>query len=164
MRSLDLTDPNPPRGREPEQILLLMEIVPEDAEHWGALESLRGTSWEHGVKVIPSEDLAHALHGRFLPLLRSLGRDPRASGRRVAPDEGVCSQIKTCMTADKALCRPGGGRGNGRRLTHGPPECYTPPLSEDIPGQIAEVFTRVALAWREGRYTVVVRGDGFNFA
>ena len=76
MRPLDLTDPNPPRGNEPEQVLLLVEIVPEDAEHWGVLESLRGTSWEHGVKVIPAEALSHALHGRFLPLLRALGRDP----------------------------------------------------------------------------------------
>jgi hypothetical protein len=164
VRPLDLTDPNPPRGREPEQVLLLVEIVPEDAEHWGALESLRGTSWEHGVKVIPAEDLSHALHGRFLPLLRALGRDPRASGRRVEPDEGVCSQIKTCLTADKGLCRPGGSKGKGRRLQHGPLDCYEPPLSEGTPGKVVEVFTRVALAWREGRYTVVVRGDGFNFA
>ena len=164
MRFIDLTDPDPLPDHKAEKVLLLVEIVPEDADHWGSLESLRGTSWEHGVKVISAEALSHALHGRFLPLLQSLGRDPRASGRRVEPDEGVCSQIKTCLTADKGLCRPGGGRGNGRRLTHGPPECYEPPLSEDTPGQIAEVFTRVALAWREGRYTVVVRGDGFNFA
>ena len=164
MRPFDLTDPNPPRGREPEKVLLLIEIVPEDADHWGTLESLRGTSWEHGVKVLTAEALSHALHGRFLPLLRELGRDPRASGRRVKSEEGVCSQIKTCMTADKALCRPGGSKGKGRRLKHGPLDCYEPPLSEDTPSQIAEVFVRVALAWREGRYTVVVRGDGFNFA
>ena len=163
MRPLDLTDPNPPRGLDPEQVLLLVVIVPEDAEHWGALESLRGTSWEHGVKVIPAEALSHALHGRFLPLLQSLGRDPRACGRRVTTDEGLCAQIKECLTADKGLCRPGGSKGAGRKLQHGPLDCYGPPLTEGTPGEV-EVFQRVALAWREGRHTVVVRGDGFNFA
>ncbi len=164
MRPLDLTDPNPQRGREAEQVLLLVEVVPEDAAHWGVLESLRGTTWEAGVKVLPAEDLSHALHGRFLPLLRSLGRDPRASGRRVEPDEGVCSQIKTCLTADKGLCRPGGSKGKGRKLQHGPLDCYDPPLSEHTPSEVFEVFQRVALAWREGRHTVVVYGDGFNFS
>ena len=164
MRALDLTDPNPPRGREPEQVLLLVEVVPEDVGHWGVLESLRGTTWEAGVKVIPAEDLSHALHGRLLPLLRALGRDPRASGRRVTTDEGMCAQVKECLTADKGLCRPGGRKGKGRKLQNGPPDCYDPPLSEGTPMKVVEVFQRVALAWREGRHTVVVRGDGFNFA
>jgi hypothetical protein len=164
VRPLNFTDPNPPRGTTPEQVLLLVEIVPEDAEHWGALESLRGTSWEHGVKVIPAEALSHALHGRILPLLRALGRDPRASGRRVAFEEGMCSQINTCLTADRGLCRPGGSKGKNRKLQHGPPDCYEAPLSEETPMGGAEVFQRVSMAWREGRHTVVVRGDGFNFA
>ena len=162
MRPLDLTDPNPPRGREPEQVLLLVEVVPEDADHWGALESLRGTSWETGITVIPAEALSHALHGRFQPLLQSLGRDPRASGRRVAPEEGMCAHIKTCMTPSSDLCRPGGSKGKGRRLKHGPPECYSPPVDESTPTGVVWTFQRVVFAWREGRHVVVVRGDGFN--
>jgi hypothetical protein len=164
VRFIDLTDPDPLPDRKAEKVMLLIEFVPEGSDHWGALESMRGTSWEGGIKEIPAEALSHALHGRLLPLTRALGRDPRASGRRVNADEGVCSQIKTCLTADKALCRPGGSKGKGRKLKQGPLDCYDPPLSEGTPGEVVEVFTRVALAWREGRYTVVVRGDGFNFA
>jgi hypothetical protein len=164
VRPLDLTDPSPLPGREPEKVLLLLEVVPEDADHWGVLESLRGTTWEAGVKEITAESLSHALHGRFLPLLRELGRDPRASARRVADVEGVCKIGKGCLTWDEGLCRPGGSKGKGRRLKHGPPECYEPPLSDNAPMEAVEVFQRVVFAWREGRYVVVVRGDGFNVA
>jgi len=164
MRPIDLTDPNPPRGATPERVLLLVEVVPEGAVHWGALESLRGTSWEAGVKVVPAEALSHALHGRFQPLLRALGRDPHASGRRVTPGEGACALMATCLTANEGLCRPGGHKGKGRKLTHGPPRCYEPPLSDDTPREAVEVFQRVVFAWREGRHTIVVSGDGFNFA
>jgi hypothetical protein len=164
VRPLDLTDPHPLPGREPERVLLLLEIVPEGTDHWGVLESLRGTSWGAGVEEVSSETLSHALHGRFLPLLQELGRDPRASARRVTSTEGECALQKTCLTWEPDLCRPGGAKGKGRRLKHGPPECYEPPLSASTPRAEVEVFQRVVLAWREGRHVVVVRGDGFNFA
>jgi hypothetical protein len=164
VRPLDLTDPHPLPGREPEKVLLLLEIVPEGADHWGVLESLRGTSWESGIKEITSEALSHALHGRFLPLLQELGRDPRASARRVSPEEGLCKLRRSCLIWDSDLCQPGGSKGKGRRLKHGPPECYEPPLSEGAPSSAVWTFQRVVFAWREGRHVVVVRGDGFNFA
>jgi hypothetical protein len=164
VRLLDLTDPNPPRGRKPEQVLLLVEPVSEDSDHWGALESLRGTSWESGVKEISAESLSHALHGRFLPLLRALGREPQASGRRVIPEEGLCSLQGACVGWDSDMCRPGGSKISKGKRVHGPPDCYSPPLSEGASSEISEVFMRVAQAWRVGRYVVVVRGSGFNFA
>jgi hypothetical protein len=164
VRPLDLTDPSPLPGREPERVLLLVESVPEGSDHWGVLESLRGTSWEAGVKEITAESLSHALHGRFLPLLQELGRDPRASARRVPAAEGACKLWKSCMTWDESLCRPGGSKGKGRRLKHGPPECYEPPLSDATPAEAVEAFQRVVFAWREGRHVVIVRGDGFNVA
>jgi len=164
MRPLDLTDPSPLPGREPERVRLLMELVPEDADHWGVLESLRGTSWESGVKEVSAESLSHALHGRFLPLLQALGRDPRASARRVLPAEGECNLKASCLTWDAALCQPGGSKGKGRRLKHGPPACYEPPLSEGTPQEVVEALQRVVFAWREGRHVIVVRGDGFNLA
>ena len=63
------------------------------------------------------------------------------------------------------LFRPlptGGSKGKGRRLKHGPPECYSPPVDESTPTGVVWTFQRVVFAWREGRHVVVVRGDGFN--
>ena len=51
------------------------------------------------------------------------------------------------MAGDK--CRPG----------QGVPDCYEPPGLE---GEVAMLATTVALAWREGRYVVVVDGPEFN--
>lgn len=163
MRSIDLVDPYPPRtGAQPERVLLLVEQVPEGADHWGVLESLRGTSWAAGVKEIPADALSHALHGRLLPLLQALGREPHASARRVTLEEGLCASRKGCIGWDPVLCRPGGVKGLGRKRVLGPPECYTPPLAEGTPVDILDLFVQVALAWKEGRHVVVVRGDGFN--
>ena len=162
MRNLDLTDPHPMPGRDAETILLLIEQVPTGASDWGVLESLRGTSWEGGVKEVSGEAFSHALHGRFLPLLQELGRDPRANGRRVLVEEGECRLKDMCIGWDVAFCRPGGHKGKGHRRKEGPPECYEPPLAEDTPIEVLEVFQRVSWAWREGRHVVVVQGDGFN--
>lgn len=162
MRNLDLTDPTPLPGRDGETILLLIEHVPEGAEDWGVLESLRGTSWESGVREISGEAFSHALHGRFLPLLQELGRDPRASARRVSLDEGECRLKDMCIGWEKTFCHPGGHKGKGHRRKEGPPECYEPPLSQDTPAEVLEVFQRVSWAWKEGRHVVVVQGDGFN--
>lgn len=164
MRSFGITDPDTVKGRQPEQVLLLIESVPDDADDWGALEPLRGTSWEHGVKEIPAEALSHALHGRFLPLRRALGRDPKASARRVLLEEGECALKKACIGWNPDLCRPGGSKRTKGKMEYGPPDCYSPPLSDQTPGEVVEVFMRVAQAWREGRYVVVVKGTGFNFA
>lgn len=178
MRPLDLTDPDPLPGHKPERVKLLCEFVNNDPRDprgegilppvqdflWGALESLRGTSWEAGVRVVPAAVLDHALHGRLTPLLRELGRDPKASARRVALEEGECALKGGCLGWTPSLCRPGGAEGKGRRRKEGPPDCYAPPLSDGTPVEVLEVFQRVAFAWREGRHVVVVYGTGFNFA
>lgn len=163
LRKFNLTDPDPLPGRDARKILLLVEFVPEDADHWGIFESMRGTSWAEGIEEVPAEALSHALHGRFLPLVRALGRDPRASARRITDEEGICALHKDCLTWDPDLCRPGGIKGSGKKK-HGPPECYSPPLAEGTPGNTVEVFQRVVAAWKEGRHVLVVRGDGFNLA
>ena len=162
MRFIDLTDPDPLPDHKAEKVMLLIEFVPEGSDHWGVLESMRGTSWEGGIKEIPTEALSHALHGRLHPLTRALGRDPRASARRVNAEEGECALKGNCIGWKPTLCRPGGFSGKGYRRKEGPPECYEPPLSEDTPKGVVETFMRVLSAWREGRHVVVVRGDGFN--
>ena len=159
MREIDITDPNPPAWlkNSPERILLL--VVRGTSDNWGAFEILRGSSWEEGVQVIPADALSEALHGRILPLQRILGRDPRASARRVTTEQGECVLKDGCIGWDPKACRPGG---RGKKKTDlCPPDCWEPPIDGGDP-KILEAFRRIALAWREGRHTVVVEGEGFN--
>lgn len=158
MRQIDLTGPQPKDGRQGQKKILLL-VARGSKENWGELEPLRGTSWAEGVQVVSGEAFSHALHGFFLPLQKELGRNPQASARRVIAKEGECSQKGNCIKWHPDLCRPG-----GKLLKEiGPPECYGPPLEGASPA-LSKLFTDVVLAWKEGRYTIVVTGEGgFNF-
>ena len=160
MREVTLTDPNPPRWREndPEKVLLLVTLS-DAGENWAELEPLRGTSWEAGVEVISAEAYSEALHGRILPLQKALGRDPRASARRVSAEEGECLLQDSCIGWDRKRCRPG-GRGK-RKKDPSPPECWEAPLVGASP-ELSLLFREVAMAWRAGRHTCVIVGGGFN--
>ncbi len=163
MRTISITDPSPSkRQEEPEQVHLLVEVVPSGGGHWGVLESLRGTSWEQGIEVISAEILSHALHGRLQPLLAALGRDPRSSAKRVLETEGTCKSYKTCLSYDMGMCKPGGEKGKGWRRKSGPPGCYEAPLPDGTSSKVSDVFLQVAMAWKDGRHVVVVEGEGFN--
>lgn len=154
MRSLDLTDTTAitdPRYKA-ERILLLVTKGAKD--DWGEFEPLRGTSWEAGVELVSAESLSHALHHYYMPLLRELGRDPKASAKRVTPAEGECKMQATCPTWDAKICRPHPEM----------PDCYDPPLSPGTDSDILHLFRVVAHAWKEGRHTVVAVGEGFNIS
>lgn len=154
MREVDLVDSSvrgDARFKVPRILLLVTEGTKGD---WGELEPLRGTSWEAGVELVDAESFSHALHGHVLPLLRALGRDPSASGKRVSEAEGSCAMRGSCASWVADRCRPG-GKGN-------PPACYEPPLSPGSGSSVTQLFRTVAAAWAEGRHTVVVVGEGFN--
>ncbi len=158
MRRIDLTDPNPPEDRRNHAEKVKLLITQGTRESWGDLEPLHKTSWEAGVEFVTAESMSHALHGHIMPLLRELGRDPRSSARRVTPEEGLCTLQKDCISWRPELCRPGGSRGR----EEGPPACYDPPLESGTNLDLRNLFRSVAQAWKEGRHTVVVLGDGFN--
>lgn len=154
MRRIDLTDVSPrPDGRYSGEVILLL-VTEGTKENWGEFEPLRGTSWGAGVEVISAEAFSHALHRYYLPLQRELGRDPTASAKRVSAEEGECKAKGYCPSWDPKVCRPG-GKGN-------PPDCYDPPLENGAALDIINLFRTVAQAWKEGRHTVVVVGEGFN--
>lgn len=154
MRRIDFTDTTglTDARYKGEKILLL--LTEGSKEHWGELEPLRGTSWEAGVEMVSAESLSHALHGYFMPLLREIGRPPTASAKRVTAEEGECKSKDWCPTWDPTKCRPGG--------EGCPPDCYDPPLSPSEKAATVDLFRSVALAWKEGRHTIVVLGEGFN--
>lgn len=159
MKEFSLTTPqSSDKRKKPERFLFLTTESAEGAP-WGEFEPLRDTSWATGIGVVSGETMAHALHGFTAPLLEELGRPPHASGRRIPEEEAECRAKDACPSWDKSLCRPGG---RGPKALLGPPECYEAPLSMRTPDALMALFTRVALAWRENRYTLVIDGPGFN--
>lgn len=132
-----------PSGEE----FLLLRPVPSDTP-WGIFQCLQGTEVGDLITVVSGEDMSQALHGRSMPLVRSLGRSPRGLLKQF---EGsmMCSLIKTCILADTKVCFP------GKKMPH----CYEPP---GLPGPAGLAAATVIRAWVDGRYVVVVEGPEFS--
>ena len=162
MRRITIKDPSPFKKYDAQEVHCLVTYV-EEGDHWGEFEVFRDSSWEKVVSVVSAEDFSHALHGRIDPLLRSLGREPHSSLKRISPEEGECSNKELCIGWDPNFCKPGGCKGKGKTFKWGPPECYEPPLRGASP-VITNIFSEVLLALREGCYIIVIKGKGFNFA
>lgn len=128
--------------------ILLAVPIPHPDDPWGTLSVLRGTIWEGQIQVVSGSVMADAYHGHATPLARLLEREPRHMAKMIPDTEGACSLLQSCAMAS-ATCRP------GPKL----PECYEAPLGDPSASHMA---SRVALAWKEGRYVVVVVGDGWN--
>lgn len=141
LKYMTLTD------RQQGEILLAIPIPWED-DPWGVVSHLRGTAWEEHITVISGSIMADAFHGHATPLMREIGREPRYRAMMLA-NENICSQINECAMASIA-CRPG-----HRKM----PECYEAPLPDPTASHVAGLVT---MAWKEGRYVVVVEGDGWN--
>ena len=135
------------------KILLLVTVATEQSR-WGVFEQLRGTSWQHGITEVSGDAMSHALHGYVHPLVRELGRPPTSNGKRVNDAEGACALYQGCIGWDVAYCRPGGVLKKGEP---GPPGCYEAPIMG-----ASSIATRVCLAWKEGRHTVVVTSPEFS--
>ena len=124
-----------------------MRPVPRDGDPWGVLAPLRETIWGQFIQIIPGDVFSEALYGHTLPFIRMLGNPPKVHSQRIPLQEGKCREYKDCILVGPH-CRP------GQKL----PECYTAP-HRDI--EVARLASEVALAWREGRYVLVVDGDEF---
>jgi hypothetical protein len=133
-REIDLTDAEQGKVR-------LLVPLPKDADPWGALAPLRGTPWEAQIQIVSGEAFSHALHGWATPLMREIGPPPHVRADRVPLEAGQCTLHGSCV-GSSPFCRP------HKKV----PECYEPAI---------EVAARVALAWKEGRYVVVVQGPEF---
>ena len=125
---------------------LLVAIPREDA--WGVLAPLRGTVWGSLIREVSGEAMAHARHGFLTPLANEIGPEPKHLMRKVPDAVGMCAlSVGGACAGATPLCRP------GPKV----PDCYEPT------GDATSVVYRVVLAWREGRYVVVVKGDEFSF-
>lgn len=147
LREIDLTTDT--QG----EVLLLVTVATKEAR-WGAFEQLRGTSWQKGITEVSGDAMSHALHGYPHPLIRELGRPPSTNGKKVNDAEGACALHQGCIGWDTAHCRPAGRLKKGE---HGPPGCYEAPIMG-----ASSIATRVCLAWKEGRHTIVVTSPEFS--
>lgn len=116
---------------------------------WGVLGCLRGTPWGDRIPVISGEVMSHALHGWALPLMRVLGSPPNGLMRVIPEPFRRCRSFDACVIYRKDVCHP----------CPKMPDCYTPPGLTSVDQEVAAAT--VALAWKEGRYVIVVEGEEF---
>lgn len=112
--------------------------IPKESP-WGVLTPVLGTSWERAFPIVKKQDIEHALRGHTLPLLNSVGRDPKAWGKMV---EGVCAERKTCPTFNAKTCFPCGKT----------PDCYSTPWEDP---EFSLILTQIVLRWRDGEYVLI---------
>jgi hypothetical protein len=127
---------------------LLLRPLPTKESTWGVLSPLEGTEIGGLITIVSGEDMSQALHGRVMPLVRTLGRSPRGLLKKIEGDM-TCALIKTCLLADRAACYP------CSKLPH----CYAPP---DVSEQAGLAAATVLRAWADGRYVVIVEGPEFS--
>jgi len=128
----------------------LMVVVPHKGDPWGVLAALRGTPWAEQLSVVSGEVMSHALHGWATPLMRVIGPEPKYRGLHLPKKVGGCALKSGCILSSPK-CRPG----------KKPPMCYEP---MSYTGEIGLALTTVVMSWTEGRYVVIVEGDGFVLA
>lgn len=127
----------------------ILRPVPDQESDWGVLACIKETPVGKLIPVVSGEDMSHALHGRILPLRRSIGREPQHILKKLKGD-WTCSLIKTCILARPDICKP------HQKMPH----CYNPPGHEGLP---AHAIATVIRAWVDGRYVVVVEGAEFSY-
>jgi len=128
--------------------VLFSRILPVGDDNWGCCRPLCGTPWGDGLVVVSGDDLSHALHGRALPLLRTLGVPPEVRLRRIPSDWRPCAGQRGCITYQQEFCQP----------CLKMPGCFVPP---ELSGEAVILASSVALAWRDGRYVIRVEGSEF---
>jgi hypothetical protein len=128
--------------------ILLMVPIPHDGDPWGSLAVLRGTIWESLITVVTGAAMSDAMHGWATGLVRTIGIQPKYRRKRVSDDDGLCKLYEDCALAT-IHCHPRDQF----------PDCYEAPLDDP---EAAMMAAQVAMAWREGRYVVVVEGKEWS--
>ena len=128
----------------------LLYPIPKDDNAWGVFACLRGTYYGDRIRLVSASAYSHALYGMSRYLRQGLGRPIQVEAQRVPDIFAYCAKLHngTCAMGDRR-CRPGTGQ---------LPVCYWAPDSDRA---IADAAASVALAWDEGRYVIVLEGDGF---
>lgn len=126
----------------------VLRPLPLKGDPWGVLAPLRDTFLKGYIPEVPGDTFSNALYGHVRPLLDHLGTPPAALLKRVPEAHRRCENAKKCISVGDN-CQPGPKT----------PDCFVMPgLPEaaQVPANI------VILAWREGRYVLVVTGPEFT--
>lgn len=129
--------------------MLVGRPLPKNGDNWGVLAPIRDTPWGDLLPIVSGEVLSYALHGRVTPLMKQIGRPPRAQLTLIPSDLRRCGNTE-CIMYDPKTCHP----------CKQVPDCYEPPGLETFEARRAA--STVVLAWREGRYIIIVEGDEFS--
>lgn len=128
----------------------VLRPIPKLSDPWGILAPLRETPWAASIPVVSGLVFSHALHGLVVPLMNVIGPEPHALLRLIPAEYRRCAEFKPCIMRDAAVCHP----------CVGLPDCYVPP---EVAPEARDAARTVALAWRDGRYVVVVEGPEFSY-
>jgi hypothetical protein len=128
----------------------VLRPTPVDGDPWGELAPLRDTAWGDLIPEVEGTVFSHALHGHIMPLVRVLGRDPKALLRAIPEEHRPCKLRDGCVMHKVRVCHP----------CPKVPDCFMPSSLEESHVHLAGVVVR---AWAEGRYVLVVRGPEFSF-
>lgn len=137
LRSIDLKDSD--WGTVP---IKLLAILPQEDNPWGIAAPLQGTPWGDQIQKVSGEAFSHALHGWAMPLMREIGVDPYIHAKKVPI---YCDLKGSCIGFNTKNCLPG-------KLT---PNCYQVEENSDL-------ITTIVLAWKEGRYVILIEGAEFS--
>lgn len=127
----------------------ILRPVPSGTDPWGIFASIRETPWGESLPTVDGEIMSHAQYGHVMPLVRQLGLPPEILLRKIPKKYRECTQAKNCIGYQAIACNP------CKKM----PDCYDPP---GIPKEAQAVAVIVAVAWREGRYVVIVTGTEYS--
>ena len=129
--------------------LKILRPISTEENPWGNLSILRDTPWGDQIPVVSGEVYSHATHGYALPLMKVIGPPPEALLRMIPQKFRGCASSKDCLMIDYEVCQP----------CVKMPDCYIP---QGVSESIALAASLVMLAWKEGRYVVIVEGMEFG--
>ena len=114
------------------------------------MASLKDTPWGKQIPIVSGEVFSHATHGDVVPLLRVIGPPPHALMRMIPIRYRLCDNLNNCINANPRICHP----------CPDVPDCYTPPKTP--PDSLMAAWI-VIMAWKEGRYVIIVEGPEFGY-
>lgn len=129
--------------------VLISELDPQRSPGWISSETReQASSVLDRCTYATREEVEAAKAGDTKPLERRLGTPPE--GCLVKADL-VCSEIRTCPSADKKTCRTSSRP--TKKLPGGFPMCWS---SDSVSPRAASLTTAIVSAWRGGRTVVIV--------
>ncbi|KKL45204.1 hypothetical protein LCGC14_2358020 [marine sediment metagenome] len=133
----------------------ILELDPETCPELRSEDVRSAASHVLGRCTYTPRDVLEEAKGGFCKRLQELLRTPPI-GCLLTVSNPECSELETCGIADRSLCTLRYVSKSGGKF----PICWeagpSKPCPDDIGMQVRDLAGRVAHAWREGRYVIIV--------